>query len=252
MQRIALITGVTGGIGSATAKLFADEGWRVIGVDRCRSDIENRDINHYINVDISNTIESQFCFNEVATHEGRIDALINNAAIQICKPIVDTTPEEWDAVMAANVRSVYLSIRNAFPLMEERGGSIVNVSSVHAIATSSNIAAYAASKGAILALTRAAAIELANIKIRVNAILPGAIDTPMLRSGLKRGHLTTSNSNDCDLINELGSRHIIGRIGTPKEVANAILFLSDKNKSSFITGQTLVVDGGAVARLSTE
>jgi NAD(P)-dependent dehydrogenase (short-subunit alcohol dehydrogenase family) len=250
LKKIALITGVTGGIGSATARLFADIGWHVIGVDIHKSDMISKDIDHYINADVSNVSESQHVFDEVAKDEGLIDALINNAAIQICKPIIETTPEEWDNIMASNVRSIYLSIKNAHPLMKFRGGSIVNVSSVHAIATSSNIAAYAASKGAILALTRAVAIELANEKINVNAILPGAIDTPMLRSGLKRGHLKTANA--CDLILELGSRHVMGRIGTPHEVAEAILFLSDKDKSSFITGQSLIIDGGAIARLSTE
>ena len=127
----------------------------------------------------------------------------------------------------------------------------MNVSSVHAIATSANIAAYAASKGAMLALTRALAIELASNNIRVNAVLPGAVDTPMLHSGLSRGHLW--GDNIVDLVEQLGSKHVIGRVGQPQEIAQAIYFLADQSRSSFMTGQEgLVVDGGATCRLSTE
>ncbi len=126
----------------------------------------------------------------------------------------------------------------------------MNVSSVHAIATSANIAAYAASKGAMLALTRALAIELASNNIRVNAVLPGAVDTPMLYSGLSRGHL--QGDNVLDLVEQLGSKHVIGRVGQPQEIAQAIYFLADQSRSSFMTGQGLVVDGGATCRLSTE
>ena len=151
--------------------------------------------------------------------------------------------------MATNVRSVYLAVRHAYPLMHSLGGSIVNVSSVHAIATSSNIAAYAASKGALVALTRAMAIELAPDNIRVNAVLPGAVDTPMLRAGLNREHIQDSNTEV--LMHELGKKHVIGRVGQPEEIGQTILFLADC-QSSFITGQSIIVDGGATARLSTE
>jgi len=126
----------------------------------------------------------------------------------------------------------------------------VNVSSVHAITTSVNIAAYAASKGAMLGLTRALAIELASNNIRVNAVLPGAVDTPMLHSGLSRGYL--QGNNIVDLVEQLGSKNIRGRVGQPHEIAEAIYFLADKSRSSFMTGQSLVVDGGATTRLSTE
>jgi len=126
----------------------------------------------------------------------------------------------------------------------------VNVSSVHAIATSANIAAYAASKGAMLALTRALAIELASNKIRVNAVLPGAVETPMLYAGLNRGHL--NGEGVAELVEQLGSKHVIGRVGQPQEIAEAIYFLADGRRSSFMTGQSLVVDGGATIRLSTE
>lgn len=249
MNKVALITGVSSGIGSATAKLFAHEGWHVIGVAR-RKMSKPEGINHYISGDVSKVSDVQRIFDEITNGEGRIDALVNNAGIQVCKPLVETTVDEWDAVMNTNVRSMFLCVKNAYPLMHEHGGSIVTVSSVHAIATSANIAAYAASKGAIVALTRAMAIELAHENIRVNAVLPGAVDTPMLREGLTRGHLGISDPQQ--QIEELSRRTVIGRVGMPEEIAQAILFLADESRSSFITGQMLVVDGGATAKLSTE
>ena len=249
MNKIVLITGVNGGIGTATAKLFAKKRWHVIGIDKRNVKLPLW-IHHFIKADVSDTRAWEKISTDIAEREGRIDALINNAAIQICKPLIKTTPEEWDAIMATNLRSVYLSIYYLHSLMRNRGGAIVNVSSVHAIATSSNIAAYAASKGALVALTRALAIELAPDQIRVNSVLPGAVDTQMLREGLKRGHLVGTNIKE--LINNLAERTVIGRVGKPKEIAQAILFLVDGKRSSFMTGQSLIVDGGATARLSTE
>ena len=179
-----------------------------------------------------------------------LDALINNAAVQVAKPLVDTTVEEWDAVMASNLRSVFLFSKLAYPLLKANGGAVVNISSVHAIQTSANIAAYAASKGGMLALTRAMAIEFAVDNIRVNAVLPGAVDTPMLRAGLGRGHLGGSDVQE--RLDNLARKTVNGRVGTPAEIAHAIYFLADNEQSSFMTGQALVIDGGATARLSTE
>lgn len=249
MSNVVLITGASGGIGSATGRTFDKAGWRVIGVDRCQADSLSG-IHHFIHADLSDIAASQRTFAEVAEDEGRIDALVNNAAIQICKPLLETTPDEWDAVMASNVRSVYLAVRHAYPLMRGHGGAIVNVSSVHAIATSANIAAYAASKGAVQALTRALAIELAPDHIRVNAVLPGAVNTPMLHAGLNRGRGESGNVQE--LAEQLAARHPVGRVGAPEEIAQAIFFLADDGRSSFMTGQALVVDGGATVKLSTE
>ena len=249
MKRIALITGVAGGIGAATAVLFADAGWHVIGLMR-RPINSLPGVHHLIRADVSDEVQMQRALAEVEAVEGRINALVNNAAIQVSKPLTQTTTQEWDSVMGANLRSAYLAVRYAHPLLLGNAAAIVNVSSVHAIATSVNIAAYAASKGALVALTRAMAIEFAADGIRVNALLPGAVDTPMLRSGLRRGHLTGSSVED--LLQDLGRRTVMGRVGQPQEIAKAILFLADGDWSSFVTGQTLVVDGGATARLSTE
>lgn len=249
MSKVVLVTGVSGGIGSATAQTFDKAGWRVIGVDRLQVDALPG-VHHFVHADLSDTAASQQTFTELAKGEGHIDALVNNAAIQICKSLIETTPDEWDAVMASNVRSVYLSVRHAYPLMRGQGGAIVNVSSVHAIATSANIAAYAASKGAVVALTRALAIEMAPDHIRVNAVLPGAVNTPMLHAGLRRGMGETGNVHE--LTEQLAARHLMGRVGTPEEIAQAVLFLADNERSSFMTGQALVIDGGATVKLSTE
>ena len=153
--------------------------------------------------------------------------------------------------MASNLRSVFLGIKLAHPLFKAAGGgAIVNVSSVHAVATSANIAAYAASKGGLLALTRATAIEFARDNIRVNAILPGAVDTPMLRAGMNRGHV--QGEDILQRLDNLARKTVNGRVGQPEEIAHAIYFLADETQSSFMTGQALIVDGGATARLSTE
>jgi NAD(P)-dependent dehydrogenase (short-subunit alcohol dehydrogenase family) len=249
VNKVVLITGVIGGIGSATARIFRRQGWSVVGIDLAREGNNSSDIDYFIPADVADAEAWQEVQTTLTTKFGRIDALVNNAAVQLCKPLIETTPDEWDRVMNVNLRSVYLGIRAAHPLLLTNRGSIVNVSSVHAIATSTKIAAYAASKGGMVALTRALALELAP-QIRVNAILPGAVDTPMLRDGLMRGHLQGANA--AELVNDLGSKHVIGRVGQPSEIAEAIYFLADDDRSSFMTGQTLIVDGGATARLSTE
>ena len=249
--RTVLITGAAGGIGRATVQLFASSGWRVIGVDRAPFGEPFPPDGIYIQSDISVGSNVETIFTQAHQYTGALNALVNNAAVQISKPLLHTSVEEWDAVMASNLRSVFLSVKLAHPLFKAAGGgAIVNVSSVHAVATSTNIAAYAASKGGLLALTRAMAIEFAPDNIRVNAILPGAVDTPMLRAGLNRGHV--SGSDIQTRLDNLARKTVNGRIGKPEEIAHAIYFLADETQSSFMTGQAMIVDGGATARLSTE
>lgn len=249
MKRIALITGAAGGIGRATVEVFAQSGWETIAADRKEGAGFPQGVT-FRTCDVSEPSEVAELFRWLADRRPRLDALVNNAAILRVKPIVDLTVEEWDAVMDSNLRSVYLTARQGFPLLKEAGGAIVNISSVHALATSVGVSAYAASKGGILALTRAMALEMAPAGIRVNAVLPGAVDTPMLRQGLERP------LNDGETVEgrlaALARRTALGRVGTPEEIARAILFLADGSQSSFMTGQSIVVDGGASCRLSTE
>lgn len=249
--RTMLITGAAGGIGRATVQYFTEMGWRVIGVDRAAFGEPFPENGLYIRADISDPTEIETIYQTAAAFSPVLEAVVNNAAVQVSKPILDTTPEEWDRVMASNLRSVFLGARLAHPLLKAGGGgAIVNVSSVHAVATSVNIAAYAASKGGLLALTRAMAVEWAMDNIRVNAILPGAVDTPMLRAGLDRGHL--NDGTVVERLDNLARKTVNGRIGKPAEIAHAIYFLADSSQSSFMTGQAMIVDGGATARLSTE
>lgn len=253
-KKVVLVTGAAGGIGYATVKLFSQSGWRVIGVDRHAPEGFERDFpadGRFIQADISIATNLEQIYAEAQRFSPRLDALVNNAALQIAKPLLQTSAEEWDAVMASNLRSVFLGMKLAHPLFKAAGGgAVVNVSSVHAVATSANIAAYAASKGGLLALTRAMAIEFAPDEIRVNAILPGAVDTPMLRAGLNRGHV--GDGSILERLDNLARKTVIGRVGQPEEIAHAIYFLADNTQSSFMTGQALIIDGGATARLSTE
>lgn len=250
-KRNVLITGAGGGIGRATVDLFSKKGWHVIGVDRFPFG-ENFPLDgKFIQADISKPDELNTLFAMVTDHTDNLAALINNAAVQVAKPLIETSIEEWDEVQASNLRSAFIFAKLSHPLLlKSGGGAIVNVSSVHAVQTSTNIAAYAASKGGLLALTRAEAIEFAPNNIRVNAILPGAVDTPMLRAGLGRGHVGSGDIQS--RLDNLARKTVNGRIGQPSEIASVIYFLADNDQSSFMTGQAIVVDGGATARLSTE
>lgn len=250
-SRIVLITGAAGGIGRATVHLFAKNGWGIVGVDRLPFGKGFPEKGLFIQTEISEPESMEFILDKLQGFTSRLDALINNAAIQVAKPLIETTVEEWDMVIANNLRPAFLLAKLAYPLFKAAGGgSIVNVSSVHAVQTSTNIAAYATSKGGLLALTRATAIEFAKDNIRVNAILPGAVDTPMLRAGLDRGHVP--GDNVYTRLDNLARRTVNGRVGRPEEIAHAIFFLADDTQSSFMTGQAMIVDGGATARLSTE
>ncbi len=250
-SKIVLITGAGGGIGRATVELFAKNGWHIIGVDRNPYGDDFPKNGSFIQADVSHPESLEKLFKDVSAKTDHLDALVNNAAVQVAKPLVETSIAEWDEVLASNLRSAFIFAKLAYPLFKKnQEGAIVNVSSVHAIQTSANIAAYAASKGGLLALTRAMAIEFAPDNIRVNAILPGAVDTPMLRAGFNRGHLGQGDIQS--RLDNLAKKTVNGRIGQPSEIASAIYFLADNAQSSFMTGQAMVVDGGATARLSTE
>jgi len=245
MSPIVLITGVLGGIGRATATLFHTAGWTVAGIDRLEA--VDASLDAFLQLDVSRTDIGE-ALARFVERLGGLNALVNNAAMQLEKPLTDTTVIEWDAVMATNVRGSFVASQSACSALRTSRGAIVNVSSVHALATSGGLAAYATSKGALAAFTRAAALELAP-EIRVNAVLPGAVDTPMLRAGLSRWAAPEQLNG---ALQALAAKTPLRRVAAPDEIAEAILFLADGNRSSFITGQTLVVDGGATARLGTE
>jgi len=250
-KKVMLITGAAGGIGRAVVDVFYEHGWRVVGVDRAEFGAGFPVDGLFIQADISESQDIKTIYERTAEFSPVLDAVVNNAGVQIAKPILQTSADDWDRTMASNLRSVFLGTQLAHPLLKAAGGgAIVNMSSVHAVATSPNIAAYAASKGGLLAFTRAAAIEFAADNIRVNAVLPGAVDTPMLRASMSRGHFEGPSVQQ--RLDNLAGKTVNGRIGSPREIAQTIYFLADNDQSSFMTGQALVVDGGATAKLSTE
>lgn len=244
-MKSVLITGVSGGIGRATARHLAEQGWHIYGVDTEQT--EDGDVlAGFWQGDV--TEETLWRDTVVpGLQDAEVRGLVNNAGIQPCNRIQDMTLQEWNRTMAVNLGAAFLATKHIAPLMHGDGGAMVNVSSVHALATSSGMAAYVASKGGLLAFTRAAALELACQGIRVNAILPGAIETGMLAEGLSRG------GKEIEVMKlELVSRTPIKRIGRANDISGIVEFLLDNDKSSFITGQSFIVDGGVLAKLSSE
>lgn len=248
MSRVAVVTGVAGGIGRACAVAFMQAGWDVAGVGR-GSRPDGLSGRWYGQIDLglrTATDRLRDFFADV----GQIDALVNNAAMQVSKPVETTTDAEWAAVMATNAAAPFIALREAIPYLRATKGCVVNVASVHALATAGGVAAYAASKGALVALTRSAALELGGDGIRVNAVIPGAIDTKMLRGDA--GRRVGSASGEQTGLEAIAARTPLRRIGRPEEIAQAVLFLADADRSSFITGHALVADGGVLARLASE
>lgn len=234
MTPVAVVTGAARGIGASICDQLESDGWRVIGIDR-----EPMARAGALQLDLADGPALSLELADVP----QVDALINNAALQLCKPLIDTSQEEWDAVLAVNLRAPFLCMRGLARQLIAARGAVVNVSSVHATATSVSMAAYAASKGGIAALTRAAALELAPHGVRVNAVAPGAVETVSLRDSLDQRP---------DVEQSLLERTPLGRVGQGEEIAQAVSFLLDGERSGFMTGQCVVVDGGALARLSSE
>lgn len=239
-MRTAVVTGAAGGIGLAVVANLQASGWDVVAVDRTWTSASRPD--GAIELDVSDARQVAAVVGELP----RIDAVINNAAVMGVGLAEDMALEEWDRIANVNVRGAFTVIRAATPALRRSTGSVVNVSSVHARATSVGAAAYAASKGALSALTRALALELADSGVRVNAVLPGAIDTKMLRTGLSRSPDPASS------LASLVERTPLGRVGLPSDVAHAVAFLVDNVRAGFVTGQELVVDGGVLAKLASE
>jgi NAD(P)-dependent dehydrogenase (short-subunit alcohol dehydrogenase family) len=238
MTRTAVVTGAAKGIGAATSELLADRGWSVVGIAR---DWRGAEPEGSITLDLR---EHDRLRDAIASLE-RVDALVNNAAVMPEVPLVELDAATISATLDVNLTAAMVAASAAVPALRAQGGAIVNVASVHALATRGGLGAYPAAKGGLVAFTRAAAVELGPLGIRVNAVVPGAVDTAMLMPG-------TEGEARREGIAALGARTPLGRVAEPREIAEAIAFLADGERSSFITGQTLVADGGALARLSTE
>jgi NAD(P)-dependent dehydrogenase (short-subunit alcohol dehydrogenase family) len=246
--KVAIITGATDGIGKAIAATFAKEDGKVMMVARdvAKGQAAMKEVGAlgeavYFKADVSDSSQVRKMVEATLEKYGRIDILVNNAAV--CPPgtVVTTSEETWDYIIDVNMKGTFLCCKYAIPNMEKNGGgSIVNIGSINSLMAMENEAAYDASKGGVLMLTKAIALDFAKAKIRANCILPGAIETAMLRGSL-------ANSPDPIKAREwITSKHPIGRVGNPEEVAEAALFLAS-DSSSFITGAVIPVDGGILS-----
>ena len=247
--KVCIITGGGSGIGRATALVFAREGATLVIADKRKAAAdavaaECGDAGAEaiaIETDVSRAEDTERMVAETVAAFGRLDVLINNAGYGIAGSILDTEPDDWDALMSVNVRGVFLCARAAIPAMKANGGgAIVNTASVVANVGIRNRAAYVASKGAVAALTRAIAVDHVGDGIRCNAVAPGTIDTPYFDDMLREA------PNAAELRRGLESRQLFDRLGTPEEIADAILFLAN-DESKFATGSILVIDGGMSA-----
>jgi len=246
--KVALITGGASGIGRATALLFAREGAAVSVVDVNEREgwavaqkiIDDGGQAIFVRCDVTKEADCQLAVQQTVEKLGKLDILFNNAGIIRRASVLETSEEEWDRIMATNVKSVFLLSKYAIPIMAEAsGGVIVNTASGWGMVGGPKAASYCASKGAVVLLTKAMALDHAAQNIRVNCICPGDTDTPMLRSEAKQ----LGKPEEQFLFES--ARRPLGRIGKPEEIAQAALFLAS-DASSFITGTVLVVDGGGL------
>lgn len=241
-DKVVIITGGGGGIGLAIAKKFASLQAKIALVD-INSDSLNKAAGevpqtgssevHPFMCDITQEPEVSTVVNDIIIKWGRLDVIVNNAGLMVFKPIEDQTLDDWQKIFSVDLFGAFFFIKYAFKYMNP-GGAIVNISSIHALVTEPMVAPYAAAKAALLSLTRSAALEGKPKGIRVNAILPGAIDTPMLwnNPNVKAG-IEKINRDD---------------VGRPEDIANTVAYLSS-DEAGFIQGAMLTVDGGRLDRL---
>jgi NAD(P)-dependent dehydrogenase (short-subunit alcohol dehydrogenase family) len=239
----AIVTGVGSGLGQAIVRELFAEGARVLGCDV--NDEAGRasmaEIGRYSHADVSREAEVEALVREAVEVFGRLDVMVNNAAIQIEAELAKTTEEQLDRILGVNLKGVFFGCKHAVQAMRPVGGGvIINVASILGLVGDGILAAYCAAKGGVLGITRATAVQYGADGIRCNALCPGDIDTPLVQA-----YFDTAADPEA-LRAEISAEYPLGRIARPQEIARVVVFLSSDD-SSFMSGQPLVVDGGLLA-----
>lgn len=247
-NQVAIVTGAASGIGAATVRLFLEAGARVVGVDvqqpGCPAELLSAAPDRLIGVvgDVGDASTARQYVAAALEKFGRIDVLVNNAGVACVKPIHQHTEADWDRVMNTNLKSLFWGAREVIPVMQrQQSGAIVNIGSISSVCGMPLQGAYGPSKGAVVQMTRQMAIEYARDGIRVNAVCPGTVDTPLLRAAAEE-------SGDVDkFLQTLADGHPIGRIASADDIARCIRFMASDD-AGFITGAILMADGGYSAQ----
>ena len=252
--KVAIVAGGALGIGRATARRLAQDGASVVvcgdqkdQVERAVGELREEEFEvRGLRADVTSSADMGRLVAFTTDAYGGVDVLVNSAGVQRYGTVVQTEEEVWDEVLNVNLKGIYLASKHAIPELRKRGeGAVVNLSSVQAFASQKGVAAYTASKGGVNALTRAMALDHAQENIRVNAVCPASVDTPMLRwaAGLFKGDKSVEET-----VKDWGRMHPLGRVAKPEEVAEVIAFLAGP-RARFVTGGGYKVDGGLLAAL---
>jgi len=249
-DRVVILTGAASGIGKAAALLFAEEGATVCLLDIDRRGIEeatraildkNRKALPFV-CDVTDERKVAETMEQVLRHAAGIDVLCNNAGIELSKSLISTEKDEWEAVLSVNLKGMFLLSKHVLPhMMDSGGGAVVNTSSISGLLGWPDSAAYCASKGGVVQLTREMAVEYGQYNIRINCICPGTTETPMIN------RLLSLESDPEETARSIKAMHPLGRFAQPEEIARAMLFLAS-DEASFVTGAVLPVDGGYTAK----
>ena len=238
--KTVIVTGASSGIGLATVRAFRNRGADVLMVARSEArlkEISKETGARFIAIDITSEGASERIIGEAVIESGKIDILVNSAGIIRTGNIMNTPIQEFDYMMDINLRSVFLLMQTALPFLKESKGNIVNVSSVTGVRAFPNILSYCVSKAGLDHLTRCSALELADFGVRVNAVNPGVVVTSLHRAG------GMDETRYEEFLEHSKTTHPLGRVGTPNEIADLILFLASE-KALWITGETISIDGG--------